>query len=66
MQKIVIASKQGCVKCMALENMAPDAKIYKMEPEDIVAFARHCGISSIPFVVVTGEPEELANLLKQN
>lgn len=63
MKSVVIASKDGCSKCKMLENMVPGAEIYRLDPKDIVAFARLCGVSSIPFVVTTGEPEELAYLL---
>ena len=49
-----------------LENIAPNAEVYKLDPADIVAFARHCGVTSIPFVVTTGEPDELARFLNMN
>ena len=62
MQSIIIASKDGCSKCNMLKTMVPDAKVYELDPKDIVAFARLCGVSSIPFVVTTGEPDELAYL----
>ena len=47
-----------------LKAQCPDAEVVKAEPSELLQFARLVGIQGMPFVVVTGEPQELANVLK--
>lgn len=62
MRKIII-SMNNCQKCEMLKAQCPDAEVIKAEPSELLQFARLVGIQSMPFVVVTGEPQELAKIL---
>lgn len=62
MRKIII-SMENCQKCEILKAQCPDAEVIKAEPSELLQFARLVGIQSMPFVVVTGEPQELAKIL---
>lgn len=62
MRKIII-STDGCHKCELLKAQCPDAEVVKAEPSELLQFARLVGIQSMPFVVITGEPNELAAIL---
>ena len=62
MRKIIL-SQEGCSKCKTLAAQCPDAEVIKAEPSELLQFARLVGIQSMPFVVVTGEPQELAKIL---
>ena len=64
MRKIII-SMENCSKCKTLAEQCPDAEVVKAEPSELLQFARLVGIQSMPFVVVTGEPQELLKTLKQ-
>lgn len=55
---------ENCQKCAMLKAIAPDADVITVQPAEILQFARAAGVSSMPFVVVTGEPQELAKLIK--
>lgn len=63
MKKIII-STDGCQKCEMLKAQCPDAEVVKAQPAELLQFARLVGIQSMPFVVVIGEPHELAEALK--
>lgn len=63
MKKIII-SIENCSKCNTLKTLAPDVDSVTLEPSTILQFARAVGIQSMPFVVVIGEPQELAKDLK--
>lgn len=62
MRKIIV-SMENCQKCEMLKAQCPDAEVIKAEPSELLQFARLVGIQSMPFVVVTGEPQELATIL---
>jgi hypothetical protein len=47
-----------------LKAQCPDAEVVKAEPSELLQFARMVGIQGMPFVVVTGDPQELAEVLK--
>lgn len=49
-----------------LKAMSPETETVLLAPEEIIPFASKLGISSLPFVVTTGEPYELDKLLKSN
>lgn len=59
-----IITMQGCSKCRMLKDMCPDTEAVEVDQAALLAFAREAGIASMPFVVVLGEPHELANVLK--
>lgn len=63
MRKIII-STSGCQKCAMLKAQCPDAEVITVEPAEILQFAKVVGIQSMPFVVCTGEPQELAEVIK--
>lgn len=63
MRKIII-SMPNCQKCEMLKRQCPDAEVVSAEPAELLQFARLAGIQSMPFVVCTGEPHELAEVLK--
>ena len=47
-----------------LKKQCPDAEVISAEPAELLQFARLVGIQSMPFLVCTGEPHELAEVLK--
>lgn len=55
---------ENCQKCEMLKAQCPDAEVVKAEPSELLQFARLVGIQSMPFLVVTGEPQEIATILK--
>ena len=61
--KNIVISMNNCQKCESLKAMCPDAEFIKVDPAEILQFARLVGIQSMPFVVVQGEPSELAKIL---
>lgn len=63
MRKVII-SMDNCQKCEMLKAQCPDADVIKAQPAELLQFARLAGIQSMPFVVITGEPHELAEVLK--
>lgn len=64
MRKIIV-SMDNCQKCEMLKAQCPDAEVIKAEPSELLQFARLVGIQNMPFLVVTGEPQELLKTLKQ-
>ena len=63
MRKIIV-SMENCQRCEMLKAQCPDAEVVKAEPSELLQFARLVGIQNMPFVVVTGEPQELAEVMK--
>lgn len=63
MRKIII-SQPGCSRCKMLHEQVPDAEVVEMKQELLLAVARELDIRSLPIVVLTGEPQELAEKLK--
>ena len=63
MRKIIV-SMENCQRCEMLKAQCPDAEVVKAEPSELLQFARLVGIQSMPFLVVTGELNELAEVLK--
>lgn len=65
MRKIII-SMENCQRCEMLKAQCPDAEVVKAEPSELLQFARLVGIQSMPFLVVTGEPQELGDILNEH
>lgn len=65
MRKIIV-SMENCQRCEMLKAHCPDAEVVKAEPSELLQFARLVGIQGMPFVVVAGEPQELANILNEH
>lgn len=63
MRKIII-SQPGCSRCKMLHEQLPDAEVVEMKQELLLALARELDIRSLPIVVLTGDPQELAEKLK--
>lgn len=63
MRKIIL-SQQGCSKCKTLADQCPDAEVVMPQPEELLQIARMLNIQSLPIVVLSGEPQELAGVLK--
>ena len=64
--KTIIISIENCQKCAMLKQMAPNTDSFVLQPGDLLQFARAAGIQSMPFVVMTGEPQELADKIKKD
>lgn len=66
MKKYIISMPQ-CQKCKMLKAQNPDIEVVEFDVNlnDLVNFARGVGIKSMPFIVITGEPEELDAELKK-
>lgn len=64
MRKIII-SQPGCSRCKMLHEQVPDTEVVEIKQELLLALARELDIRSLPIVVLTGEPQELANILKE-
>lgn len=63
MRKIIIG-QPNCSKCNMLKLACPDAETAEPDQQTLLAMARLLGITSIPFVVIAGEPHELETVLK--
>lgn len=63
MRKIIL-SQSGCSKCKSLATQCPDAEVIELPMNTLLAFARELNIKTLPIVVLTGEPQELAEVLK--
>ena len=62
--KAVIISVESCQKCKMLNMACPDVDKVEMNPVDLLNFARAADIKSMPFVVLTGEINELEKVIK--
>lgn len=65
MRKIIITIP-NCQKCEMLKAQCPDVEVVKAEPSELLQFARMVGIQGMPFVVATGEPHEMADILNEH
>jgi len=63
MRKIIL-SQEGCSKCKTLADQCTDAEVVIPQPAELLQIARMLNIQSLPIVVLTGEPQELAEILK--
>lgn len=63
MRKIIL-SQSGCSKCKSLASQVPDAEVIELAPDKLLMLARELNIQSLPIVVLAGDPQELAEVLK--
>lgn len=63
MRKIII-SQPGCSRCKMLHEQVPDAEVVELKQELLLTLARELNIRSLPFVILVGEPQELAEKIK--
>lgn len=64
--KAKIISIPLCHKCETLKTLCADTESVTMQPAELLPFARAVGLREMPFVVVSGEVEELVKLIKNN
>lgn len=62
MRKIII-SMENCSKCKVLREQNPDAESVELPADKLLMLARELNIQSLPIIVLTGEPQELADML---
>lgn len=62
--RTVIVGIPGCSKCKRLKELNPDAEYVEANPQAIVPLARELKFAEMPFVVITGDVEELDKQLK--
>lgn len=63
MRKIIL-SQPGCSRCKRLAEVHPDAEVVELPVNTLLGFARDLKIQSLPIVVLTGEENELSEVLK--
>ena len=63
--KATIISIENCHRCNTLKTLCPDTDAVTIQPAELLPFARAVGLREMPFVVVSGDVEELAKLLKE-
>ena len=63
MRKIIL-SMPGCSRCKSLAAQCPDAEVVELDQATLLALARPLNITSMPIVVLSGEPQDLATELK--
>lgn len=63
MRKIIL-SQPGCTRCKRVAQQVPDAEVFEMPVNSLLAFARELSIQSLPIVVLTGDEQELEDALK--
>lgn len=61
--KKVIVSIDGCSKCKMLKELCPGLEYVTLTPDEILPFARAVGVSEMPLVVISGEPDELKQIV---
>ena len=63
MRKIIVGM-DGCPKCKRLAELNPDAEYIEADPQAIIPLARELKFAEMPFVVITGSVDELAEEMK--
>lgn len=63
MRKIIIGTN-GCSKCKMLKELCPQAEYIEVRPQDLLLAARELKLTSVPFVVLVGNVDELSESLK--
>ena len=63
MRKIIL-SQPGCNKCKSLAASCPDAEVVELDQALLLSLARAVNITSLPIVVLTGDVEELKEIIK--
>lgn len=61
--KKVIVSIEGCTKCAMLKELCPGLDYVTLKPEELLPFARAVGVSQMPLVVLSGEVDELKEVV---
>lgn len=64
MRKIIL-SQAGCTKCKMLATQVPDAEVFELPTSTLLELARELNIKSLPIVVLSGEPDELAKAITE-
>lgn len=62
--KATIVGIPGCSKCKMLSTQFPDVNYVVPDQNVLLAFARAIGVQSLPIVVLTGDQDELASVLR--
>ena len=62
--RTVIVGIPGCSKCKRLKELNPDAEYVEANPQAIIPLARELQFAEMPFVVLTGSVDELAEEIK--
>lgn len=62
MRKIIL-SQPGCSRCKRLSELHPEAEVIELPVNTLLGFARDLKIQSLPIVVLTGDEQELAEVL---
>lgn len=62
--KQIIVGIDNCQRCEQLKMMCPEAEHVTLQPAEILAFAKALNITTMPFVVSVGEPQELMTVIK--
>lgn len=62
--KKYILSQPGCSKCKSLAATVPDAVVIELDQTLLLSLARSLNIASLPIVVLSGDVDELANIIK--
>lgn len=63
MRKIIL-SQPGCSKCKMVATQCPDTEVVELAPDKLLMLARELNVQSLPIIVLTGEPQELVEVLK--
>lgn len=63
MRKIIL-SQPCCSKCKSLAAQCPDAEVVELDQATLLALARATNVKMMPMVLLSGEINELANVLK--
>lgn len=63
MRKIIL-SQPGCSRCKSLAAQVPDAEVVELAPDKLLMLARELNIQSLPIVLLIGDVEDLAGVLK--
>lgn len=63
MRKIIL-SQPGCSKCKSLAASCPDAEVVELDQALLLSLARAVSITSLPIVLLSGDVEELKEIMK--
>ena len=61
---VKIISMPSCPKCQSLRDMCQDTTAIDVDMPTLLAFAKQVDVRSMPFLVVAGEPAELAKIVE--
>ena len=62
--KAKIISMENCQNCATLKMSCPDVENIVVDPMDFLPFCRATEIRTMPFVVLTGDVQELKKALE--